>query len=189
MPALALLLGFSALASAALHAVPAHGTSPKRNVLSGPACYLSGGLVSTSWSHRQRQGSLKMCSSDPPERPMPNQNGISLESQFAAEVLRRSNTQESSSSTGVNPKPGEPDGPATAAASEEIARVQFQGAREIILRKGEPVSVPRRPPPTPLEMEESIRGRISTSGLLLGGTLTVCTLFLLISIGMADASA
>jgi hypothetical protein len=108
-------------------------------------------------SIRQRLGVVELGESD------------ELASAFAAEALRRKSA------------------PSSAARSSDGQPFAETGIREIVLRDGQPVAIPRRPPP-PTSGEQG-GARLSTVGLAFGALLTLGTLALLLAISSADAGA
>eukprot|EP00967_Tisochrysis_lutea_P001660 scaffold2123_cov32-Tisochrysis_lutea.AAC.1 len=94
-----------------------------------------------------------------------------LAAAFAAEARRRQSRVER----------GRPGQPPPVPPSPEGAGV----VREVVLRDGKAVSIPRRPPPP--NFDEQGGNRLSIAGLVFGGALTLVTLGLLLAIATADA--
>jgi hypothetical protein len=91
-----------------------------------------------------------------------------LAAAFAAEALRR----KSSSGAG-------------SARSSDKQPFAETGIREVVLRDGQPVAIPRRPPPP--TFGEQGGARPSTAGLAFGALLTLGSIGLLLAIANADA--
>mmetsp|Transcript_9403 Transcript_9403/g.30113 ORF Transcript_9403/g.30113 Transcript_9403/m.30113 type:complete len:152 (-) Transcript_9403:633-1088(-) len=92
-----------------------------------------------------------------------------LASAFSAEALRR----KSASSSAARSSNGQP--------------FAETGIREVVLRDGQPIAIPRRPPPPSVGQQGG--ALLSTVGLAFGALLTVGSLGLLLAIANADAGA
>lgn len=66
----------------------------------------------------------------------------------------------------------------------------FTGIREIVLRDGAPVSIPRRPPPPPAStMGDEVSNLLQNPGFLFGCLVSAASLALFLAISAADAGA
>ena len=96
-----------------------------------------------------------------------DEDGASLSAAFTAEAARRQGR-----------------------TNEEVTGDGSGVVREVVLRDGKPVSIPRRAPPPPAStMQDEALGLLATPQFLFGCLISVGSLALIIAIAAADGAA